>query len=189
ARGGPAALRRRLGGAPAPSRLAGIFPAMVLATYGDSGYKIALFLHILAVVIAFGPTFGYALFFSVAPQYPQAVPAILTGVQKCDRYLVNPGMIVLLLAGIFLLSSGDWDAGKAFIVVGFVAIIVLFGLQHAFFQPQTRRAKGLAERDLRSGDELSEEFMIVSGRLGQVGTLAGLIVVVTIFFMVYKPFL
>ena len=111
-------------------RMRGIFSAMALATYGDSGYKIGLFLHILAVVLAFGPTFGYALFFSVAPQYPRATPAILAGVQKCDRYLVNPGMIVLLLAGLYLLSRGDWDAGKAFIAVGFVAIIALFGLQH-----------------------------------------------------------
>jgi uncharacterized membrane protein len=162
---------------------------MPLATYGDTGYKIGLFLHILAVVLAFGPTFGYALFFSVAPQYPRATPAILAGVQKCDRYLVNPGMVVLFLAGLFLLSSGDWDAGKAFIVVGFIAIIALFGLQHGFFQPQTRRAKELAERDLKTADELSDEFMQVSARIGQVGTLAGLIVIVTIFFMVYKPFL
>ena len=42
-----------------------MFPTM-LATIVDPGYKIALFLHILAVVLAFGPTFGYAIFFSVA---------------------------------------------------------------------------------------------------------------------------
>ena len=37
---------------------------------GDAGYKIALFLHILAVVLAFGPTFGYGVFFSVAAEVP-----------------------------------------------------------------------------------------------------------------------
>jgi Predicted integral membrane protein (DUF2269) len=161
----------------------------MLATIVDPGYKFALFLHILAVVLAFGPTFGYALFFSVAPQYPRATPAILAGVQKCDRYLVNPGMIVLLLAGIYLLVDGDWETSAVFISVGFVAIIVLFGLQHAFFQPQTRKARDLAERDLKSGDEFSDEFNAVSERLSKVGGLAGLIVVVTIFFMSYKPFL
>ena len=161
----------------------------MLATIVDPGYKIALSLHILAVVLAFGPTFGYALFFSVAPQYPRAAPAILAGVQRCDRYLVNPGMIVLLLAGIYLLADGPWDAGDAFISVGFLAIIVLFGLQHGFFQPQTRRAKELAERDLESGEEFSEEFMRVTDRISKVGTLAGVIVIITIFFMAYKPFL
>jgi uncharacterized membrane protein len=164
---------------------------MPLASIVDPGYKIALFLHILAMVLAFGPTFGYALFFSVAPQYPRAAPAILAGVQKCDRYLVNPGMIVLLIAGIYLLSASDgaWDGGDAFVVVGFIAIIALFGLQHGFFQPQVRKAKELAERDLEAGDALSPEFEALGQRIGQVGTLAGITVVVTIFFMTYKPFM
>ncbi len=164
---------------------------MLLASIVSVDYKLALFLHILAVVLAFGPTFGYAIFFSVAPQYPGAVPAILTGIQRTDRYLVNPGMIVLLLAGIYLLIAGDsaWSSGDAFITVGFLAIIVLFGLQHAFFQPQTAKAKEIAERDLKAGDELSAEFEEVSDKLSQVGKVAGLIVVVTIFFMSYKPFM
>ncbi len=164
---------------------------MPFASIVDPGYKIVLFLHILAVVLAFGPTFGYAFFFSVAPQYPKATPAILAGIQKVDRYLVNPGMIVLLLAGIGLLSASDgvWDASDVFVSVGFVAIIALFGLQHGFFQPKVREAKALAERDLESGDTLSSEFEALSDRIGKVGTLAGIIVVVTIFFMTYKPFL
>jgi uncharacterized membrane protein len=157
----------------------------------DPGYKIVLFLHILAVVLAFGPTFGYAFFFSVAPQYPQATPAIIAGVQKVDKYLVNPGMVVLLLAGVGLLSASDgaWDVSDVFVGVGFLAIIALFGLQHGFFQPQTRKAKELAERDLKAGDTLSPEFEAVSQGLSKVGGLAGVIVVATIFFMTYKPFL
>jgi uncharacterized membrane protein len=168
-----------------------MFCVMPLATIVDPGYKIALFLHILAVVLAFGPTFGYALFFSVAPDHPRATPAILAGVQKCDKYLVNPGMVVLLLAGIWLLvaSDGAWETSDAFVGVGILAILVLFGLQHGFFQPQVRKAKELAERDLQSGDALSDEFEAVGRRIGQVGTLAGVVVVVTIFFMTYKPFL
>jgi uncharacterized membrane protein len=165
-----------------------MFP-MMLATIVDPGYKIALFLHILAVVLAFGPTFGYAFFFSMSPQYPRATPAILAGIQKVDRYLVNPGMIVLLLAGIYMLVDGPWESSDAFISVGFLAIIVLFGLQHAFFQPKVREAKDLAERDLQAGDTLSDEFVALGDRIGKVGTAAGLIVVVTTFFMAYKPFL
>jgi len=161
----------------------------MLATIVDPGYKFAVFLHILAVVLAFGPTFGYALFFSVVPQHPRATPAILAGVQKCDRYLVNPGMIVLLLAGLYLLSDGPWETSDAFIGVGFLAIIVLFGLQHGFFQPKVREARALAERDLKASDALSDEFRALGDRIGKVGTLAGVIVVVTVFFMSYKPFL
>lgn len=164
---------------------------MPLAAFGDSGYKFALFLHILAVVLAFGPTFGYAFFFSVAPQYPRATPAILAGIQRVDRYLVNPFMVILLIAGIYLLAASDkvWDGGDFFVVVGFIAIIALFALQHAFFQPKVREAKELAERDLEAGDTLSPEFERLGQLIGRVGTVAGLIVVLTIFAMTYKPFM
>ncbi len=164
---------------------------MPFAAFEDSGYRFVLFLHILAVLLAFGPTFGYAFLFSVAPKYPRAVPGILAGTEKIDRYLVTPGMIVLLAAGIYLLAASDgvWDGGDAFVVVGFVAIIALFGLQHGFFRPQSRRARELAERDLQAGEALSPEFGALSERIGRVGSLAGLIVVITVFFMTYKPFM
>jgi uncharacterized membrane protein len=159
----------------------------MLATIVDPGYRIALFLHILAVVLAFGPTFGYGFFMSMTPRFPHATPAILGGIQKIDRFLVTPGLLVVLLAGLYLLSDGPWDAGEAFVSIGFIAIIALFGLQHAFFTPQVRHARELAERDLESGDALGEEFLAVSQRIAKVGASAGLIVAVTIFFMAYKP--
>jgi hypothetical protein len=164
---------------------------MLFGSIVDPGYKITLFLHILAVVLAFGPTFAYAIFGAVAAQNPRATPAILSGIQMSDRYLVVPGMVVALIAGIGLLamSDGAWDTSDVFVGVGFLAIFVLFGLQHGFFRPQTQKAKELAERDLKAGDTLSPEFEAVTERISNAGKLAGLIVVVAIFFMTYKPFL
>lgn len=150
-------------------------------------YSIGLFIHILAVVLAFGPTFGYGFLFSVLPDHPRSAPAFFEAIRKIDRYLVDPGMIVVLLAGIYLMAEGPWDASEAFITVGFVAIIALFGLQHAFFRPQGRKAQELAERDLKAGDTFSAEFEEISRRLGTVGPVAGLIVVIAIFFMTVKP--
>jgi hypothetical protein len=157
----------------------------MLATITD--YSVGLFIHILAVVLAFGPTFAYGIIYSVMPQHPRSAPALFDAIRKVDRYLVDPGMIVLLLAGIYLLAEGPWKGSEAFITVGFIAIVVLFGLQHAFFRPQGRKAQELAERDLKTGDTFSTEFEEISRRLGTVGPIAGLIVVVTIFFMVVKP--
>jgi len=164
---------------------------MPFASIVSADYKIALFLHILAVVLAFGPTFGYGILFSVLPDHPRATPALLAGIQRIDRFLVTPGMVVVLLAGIYLLIASDdaWDGSEAFITVGFIAILALFGLQHGFFRPQTAKAKALAERDLKAGDALSDEFEEVSQRLAKVGPIAGLIVVITVFFMSYKPFM
>jgi uncharacterized membrane protein len=158
-----------------------------MASADISGYSVGLFIHVAAVVLAFGPTFGYGLIFSVLPRHPRSAPAMFEAVRRIDTYLVNPGMIVVLLAGIYLTSEGNWGGGEGFIVVGWIAIIALFGLQHGFFRPQGRKAQAIAERDLQGGDTLSEEFQAISRRLGTVGPVAGLIVLVTIFFMVAKP--
>jgi hypothetical protein len=158
---------------------------MLLANITD--YSVGLFIHILAVVLTLGPTFGYGFLFSVLPKYPRAAPGLIGGIQKIDRYLITPGMLVILLAGIYLLVEGPWESSEAFITVGFVAIVALLGLQHGFFRPQEAKAKEIAERDLKAGHTLSAEFEEVSRRLGTVGPIAGLIVVMTIFFMTVKP--
>ena len=164
---------------------------MALAMIGDAGYKIFLFLHILAVVIALGPTFGYGVFFSVLPKYPRAAPAMIAGMRKIDRLLVNPGMIVLLVAGIVVMATSGsvWSGSQFFIVWGFIAIIALFGVQHGFFAPQMAKLQEIADRDLEAGDTFSAEFETSSKLIAQVGAATGILIVVTVFIMVYKPFL
>jgi len=157
----------------------------------DSGYKIALFLHVIAVVVALGPTFGYGIFFSVLPKYPRAAPALIEGMRRVDRFLVTPGLVVLLIAGIVLMadSSSIWDGSNFFIVWGFLAIIALFGVQHGFFGPRMTQLQEIAERDLAAGDSFSAEFEAKSRLIAQVGGATGILVVLTVFFMVYKPFM
>ena len=152
-----------------------------------TAYSVGLFIHVLAVVLAFGPTFAYGFFIGFADtKAPAAVPAIHRAIRLVNLYLVTPTMIVVLAAGIYLMAKGDWG-NQSWITIGFIAIIVLFGLVHGYFNPRTRKAIELAERDLAAGGELSAEYAGVSAQMARVGQLAGLIVVVTIFFMVIKP--
>jgi hypothetical protein len=164
---------------------------MAIAMIGDAGYKFALFFHVIAVVVALGPTFGYGIFFSVLPKYPRAAPALIAGMRKTDRLLVNPGMILLLVAGIILLTTSGsvWSGSQFFIVWGFIAIIALFGIQHGFFAPQMGRLQEIADRDLAKGDTFSAEFEATSQKIAQVGAATGVLIVVTVFIMAYKPFL
>jgi uncharacterized membrane protein len=153
-----------------------------------TGFSIGLFIHVLAVVLTFGPTFGYAFFVTAAEENsPRSVPTVLRGILTIDRYLVSPGLIVVLLAGIYMLIDAEISAGESFVTVGFIAIIVLFGMAHGFFRPQTRQALELAERDLGQGDTLSPEYEAISKKLETGGKIAGLIVVIAIFFMVVQP--
>jgi Predicted integral membrane protein (DUF2269) len=162
-----------------------MFPPM-LATV--TGFGIGLFVHVLAVVLTFGPTFGYGIFIGVAEKSaPRSIPAVLRGVQQVDRFLVRPGLVVVLLAGVYLLIDGHIGAGESWVTIGFLAIIVLFGMAHGFFRPNVERALELSERDLAAGDTLSAEYGAVSKKLETGGKIAGLIVVIAIFFMVVQP--
>jgi uncharacterized membrane protein len=153
-----------------------------------TGFSIGLFIHVLAVVLTFGPTFGYGIFIGVAEQSaPRSIPAVLRGIQQTDRFLVRPGLIVVLLAGIYMLIDVDIPASESWVTVGFVAIVVLFGMAHGFFRPNTAKALELAERDLAAGETLGAEYAAVSKKLENGGKLAGLIVAIAIFFMVVQP--
>lgn len=163
-----------------------MFPAMLLATI--TGFSVGLFIHVLAVVLTFGPTYGFAFFIGTAEENdPRSVPTVLRGILKVDRFLVSPGLIVILLAGIYMLIDAEISASESWVSVGFVAIVVLFGMAHGFFRPNSKKALELAERDLGSGDVLSPEYEAISKKLETGGKVAGAIVAITIFFMVVQP--
>lgn len=162
-----------------------MFPPM-LATI--TGFGIGLFAHVLAVVLAFGPTFAFGIFVGVAERTaPRSVPAVLRGIQAHDRFLLTPGLVVILLAGIYMLIDADISASESWVTVGFVAIVVLFGMAHAFFRPNTQKALELSERDLVAGDTLGAEYAAIAKKLENGGKLAGAIVAITIFFMTVQP--
>jgi predicted integral membrane protein DUF2269 len=162
---------------------------MVAATV--TFYSVVVFFHIAAVVIGFGPTFAYGAYMATAQREGgQAIPLIGRTIVFWDRTVNTAAMTLILLTGIYLASDGPYGTGSFFISWGFVAIVILFALTHAFFIPRTRRAVELAERDLTEPEgKLSAEFETISGQLAKVGMLAGLLVILTIYVMTAKPFL
>ncbi len=153
-----------------------------------TAYNFGLFIHVLAVVVAFGPTFAYGIFGAVAERTaPAAVPAVIRGMQKVDRTLVTPGMVVLLLAGMYLIAKAEISFGESWVSVGFLAIIVLFGLSHGYFAPRLKQALTVSERDLAGDGDLSDEYRAITKQIETGGKIAGLVVVIAIFFMVVKP--
>ncbi len=164
----------------------------MIATADVQFHNVVLFVHILSVVVAFGPTFAYGLFIATAQREGGiAVPAIGRAIGRWDITAGTIGMTLILLSGMYLASydGSPWDFSQFFVSWGFVAILVLFGLGHGFFIPQTKKAVALAERDLEGGGKLSAEFEAKSALIGKVGAASGLLVVLTIYVMSAKPFL
>jgi hypothetical protein len=88
--------------------------------------------HIAAVVVAFGVTFAYPLFVLAGARLdPSAMPWFHRMQQLIGRRLINPGLGVVLLAGIYLASYLDkWHA--FYVQWGIGVVIVLGALEGAF---------------------------------------------------------
>jgi uncharacterized membrane protein len=153
-----------------------------------TGYDIGLFVHITAVVLTFGPTFAFPVFVQIAETTaPRTVPTVLRAIGTVERFFVSPGLLVILLAGIYMLVDGSISVGESWVGLGIAAIVFLFGMDHGFFRPKIAEAMELAERDLAAADELSADYQALSRRIATAGKISSAIVLVTIFFMVVKP--
>jgi hypothetical protein len=160
---------------------------------------LVLGLHILAVVIAFGVTFAYPLFAIVGARLdPSAMPWFHRMQQVVGRRLVNPPLLIVLLAGVYLASHlHQWSA--FYVQWGLAAVVVLGGLEGGFMIPREGKLADLAQRDLAQRDlaaaavpgsgpgtataTLSAEYGALLKRVGMVGALMQLIVVITFFLM------
>jgi hypothetical protein len=69
-------------------------------------WQIALALHIIFVVVAFGTVVTFPLLASGAERLDRSsVPLILRLRQLIGRGFVNPGLLVVVLAGVYLASK------------------------------------------------------------------------------------
>ena len=153
-----------------------------------TAYNVGLFVHILAVVVGIGATYAYPIVLAWVERFaPESVPPVYAALRRVDRLMVTPGLIIVLLAGFYLVSEGKLEVSESWISLGIVTVLVLLGMTHGFFRPRWDRGIELAERDLKAGGELSEEFRSNSRQMAIAGMLMSLLVIVTLFFMVAKP--
>jgi uncharacterized membrane protein len=161
----------------------------VSASFAD----FVLAVHILAVVAAFGAIFAYPVLFTAAIKVePSVAPWWFRTMGLISRRVTNPGLAVVLVAGIFL-ASDEHQWSSFYVGWGIIAVIVLGALEGAIQVPRSRKLAALAQRDLaatavpgggtRPSAEWSPEFQSSFRVLRTVGTIQVLIVVITVFLM------
>jgi uncharacterized membrane protein len=104
-----------------------------------------------------------------------------------NQRLTSPALVVILITGFYQVSKGDWDLGSFWISATLAIVIVLGGLNGAYFIPTDRKLAALVERELADGGELSRDYQRRARTEGIIGALAGLLVVLAVFLMVTKP--
>jgi tetrahydromethanopterin S-methyltransferase subunit G len=147
-------------------------------------WQVVLAIHIAAVVISFGVVFAYPVFVFVGSRIDRrAIPWFHRMQQQVGRRIISPGLLVVLVAGIYLASKLHfWH--YFFVQWGIAAAIVIGGIEGGFMIRQEGRMAELAERDLAAGaEEWSEEYQALSRRVGAVALILYALVLVTIYLM------
>src|SRR5208282_3621334 len=128
----------------------------------------------------------YPFMFAVAARSdPRSLPLMHRIEYSIERRLVNPVLVVVLAAGIYLASDGHhW--GQFFVQWGLFAVIVIGGVIGAVMIPTSKKAEQAAARDIAAAGagelQMSEEYKALARRLNVVGTLLGALVLLTIAF-------
>jgi hypothetical protein len=169
-------------------------------------FEVVLAIHIIAVVVAFGVTFAYPIMFTVAArQDPRGLPLMHRVEYTTERYLLNPGLLLVLAAGVYLASKGHFWS-DFFVQWGLAAVVVIGATVGAVMIPTSKRAEQIALRDLGANAEraqgaaahppaagaagpptaavqFSDEYRGLVRRLTLAGSLLSVLVLVTIVLM------
>lgn len=172
---------------------------MLVTAVAFSDFILAI--HILAVVIGFGVTFTYPLIFAAARRAdPRVMPWLWGLIRRIDRYVVNPGLLVVLLAGIYL-AAHEHKFNAFYVQWGFAAVIVIGGIVGGYMIPREGKLAVLAEREVAAavpsgstagagGATLtaatvtwSPEYLKLQKQVATMGAFLDLLIVVTVFLM------
>lgn len=155
--------------------------------------NLVLALHILGVVVGFGATFAYPIFFTAGARLdPSAMPWFFRIMQLLTRRLIYPGLLVVLVCGIYLAAKED-QFHAFYVQWGFFAVIVLGAVEGGVMAPRMRKVIEISERDLATagahppgggeGFAFGADYRTVFNQVSIGGAVQSLIVIVTVFLM------
>jgi Sec-independent protein secretion pathway component TatC len=158
------------------------YSAAAMVTLAVRVYDIVLWVHITAVITAFGALFAYPLFLAVNAKAPVVERATLHRLQiSFSQRVTGPAIGVILLAGIYLATDADlWS--EAWVGISLVLLFVIAGLGATVLRRSEERLLETAE----AGDDRGYAIALGTVKTWTYVTLA--LTVIAIFVMSAKPF-
>lgn len=153
-------------------------------------FEVVLAVHIMAVVFAFGATFAYpVLLGAVSKADSRALPALYKAIHAISVKVIMPGLVVVVICGIYLASKLHvWS--DFFVQWGIVVALVIGAVEGMFLSPNEKRLVEVADRELAAAGDgpvtFGAEHDALVRRIGAVGATMDLLVVLTILFMALK---
>jgi len=147
-----------------------------------SCYLAVKFVHVLVAIVAVGSSAGSSLWLRLAMRSPAHLPFALRSAKFFDEVLTRPGLIVLLITGLWMAAS-RWTLALFWIraAVGLLVLVLL--LLYVVVGPLMRRLIGVADTEgvaSKNWARLERLFELTGGG-------SGLIIILIVWLMVTKP--
>ena len=146
-------------------------------------YNLLKFIHIASAITAVGANITYGVWNVLGAREPVHLAFMLKGVRFLDNRVANPAYGLLFLTGLAMIFVGHWAFTSLWIIAGIILFIALAAIGGIVFTPLLRNQIKLAD----AGDTASAEFTRLANRNRMVGIILGVIVVVILVMMVFKP--
>ena len=145
-------------------------------------YDVVLWVHITAVVTAFGALFAYPVFLAVNAHAPLGQRAGFHRMQIAfSKRVTGPAIGVILLAGVYLATDREqWD--EPWVTISVVLLFVIAGLGATVLRRSEEQLASSAE----ASDEQAYVRSLKTARTWTLVTIA--LIVLTIYVMTAKPF-
>ncbi|HKW07981.1 MAG TPA: DUF2269 family protein [Candidatus Dormibacteraeota bacterium] len=147
-----------------------------------SWYLVLKFIHIAAAITAVGANVTYGVWNARIASDPSHTSFVLKGIKFLDDRIANPAYGVLFITGLIMVFAGRWGFAL-WVIVAIVLFVAVAAIGGAVFTPLLRNQIRLAD----AGDTTSEEFTRLANRSRVIGPLLGLLVVLILVMMVFKP--
>lgn len=162
----------------------------ILAGSDDTIYGVVLFLHILAVIAGFGPTFVYPVFAAMARNRPGAeglaINEVTLDIAKKLEYAIYAvpilGIILVLLSDDVFAFSDPW------VVASLVLYLLGLAVSTRLHLPNLARMNELQRQLVGGGSaEAGGELEERGKRAGMYGGILHLTLAVILWLMIFKP--
>lgn len=143
------------------------------------------YIHILAAIIAVGLNISYPVWIIRAQRDPTHTAFALKGIKFLDDRIANPSYGLLLVTGLLMVFLAGYSLTTLWIDIALVLFVLLVVVAFVFYTPTLREQVKLVE----AGDTSSAEFSRLAQRGQVAGQVLGVIVLVILAMMVFKPHL
>ena len=152
-------------------------------------FQVLLALHILAAVVFVGNIITAAFWKTRADRSGNLETIAITArsLLQADYIFTAPGIVVLLITGIWMVGLRDWAGFQEPWLGGSLVLLIITGIIWlAVLLPQQRRMVRLAQEGAAAG-ALSPDYRKAGKIWSMFGGVATLLPVLILFLMVFKP--